>query len=77
MSGPLVTERLRVGIIGVSWGAKVHHTAVAELSIVKKGATIGASASPISSVVQTQLARLSRNRTVAYCSTKIRNQNSA
>ena len=38
--------------------------------------TMGASASPISSVVQTQLARLSRNRTLAYCSTKIPNQNS-
>ncbi|HEX4446465.1 MAG TPA: hypothetical protein VH044_07015 [Polyangiaceae bacterium] len=36
--------RLFGAIRGVSWGAKVHHTAVAELSIVKKGATVGANA---------------------------------
>ena len=37
--------RLFGAIRGVSWGAKVHHTAVAELSIVKKGAIVGANAS--------------------------------
>jgi acetyltransferase-like isoleucine patch superfamily enzyme len=37
--------RLFGAIRGVSWGARVHHTATAELSVVKKGATIGANAS--------------------------------
>jgi len=34
--------RLARAIRGVSWGARVHHTAVVELSIVRKGATVGA-----------------------------------
>jgi acetyltransferase-like isoleucine patch superfamily enzyme len=37
--------RLFGAIRGVSRGAKVHHTAVAELSVVKKGASVGAHAS--------------------------------
>jgi acetyltransferase-like isoleucine patch superfamily enzyme len=36
--------RLFGAIRGVSWGARVHHTAVLELSIVKKGAMVGANA---------------------------------
>jgi hypothetical protein len=37
--------RLLEAIRGVSLGARVHHTAVVELSIVKKGASVGANAS--------------------------------
>jgi carbonic anhydrase/acetyltransferase-like protein (isoleucine patch superfamily) len=37
--------RLYGAIRGVSWGARVHHTAVAELSVVKKGAIVSAGAS--------------------------------
>ncbi len=37
--------RMFGAIRGVSWGARVHHTATAELSIVQKGAIVGAHAS--------------------------------
>jgi hypothetical protein len=37
--------RLYGAIRGISWGAKVHHTALAELSVVQKGASVGANAS--------------------------------
>jgi NDP-sugar pyrophosphorylase family protein len=37
-----VGGRLYAAVRGVSWGARVHYKALVELSIVKKGATVGA-----------------------------------